>query len=383
MPRVNALANQLTGYSRKDDRRIQEGIDIYPGDQECRFGNLPHAKWHEQSGNGLIDLLLFCDDMKAVLEDTKKPWEADPAVGADIQLLQCIEENQCLADLDFDSTINQMGVAISQCMDILIGRRSIVPYLGSFLSCIINFDVVKGENDSHHTDQNPETLDSCLMKNKCLALEDDHLGVDVDKLVNCIGFDKLVSEISILLVALCRCASCLFFLTSRLCVPLYQQDHDGAPCSSLVENRYQLASCFRECGGSPLCLVDCLQGQGTVSVVLSYTVDCFRALLFDDELSRQVCLDEPSLAHETATDRHFLKFAKSLMRGLVACSQCRGPRKRFVQALSKTDQCTTECMVAANEREEMDDVIRRFWGMSSRDNVLFLFCALECYANEV
>jgi hypothetical protein len=54
MPRVNALGNRLTGYKRTEVRRMQEGIDIYPGDQECRFGNLPHAKWHEQSVRDIV-----------------------------------------------------------------------------------------------------------------------------------------------------------------------------------------------------------------------------------------------------------------------------------------------------------------------------------------
>jgi hypothetical protein len=177
-----------------------------------------------------------------------------------------------------------------------------------------------------------------------------------------------------------------FLLTSRLRVSLYQQglqDHDGAPCSSSVKSHFQLASCFQGCGGSPLCLLECLQGQGTVSMVLTYTIDCFRALWFDDEFSRQVCLAEPSLAHETWRDKYYLSSAQTLMRGLVACNQCNRPRSRFVQALSRTNHCTDECMTAANEREEMDDMIRRFWGMGSKDNVIFLFCALECYANEV
>jgi hypothetical protein len=124
--------------------------------------------------------------------------------GADVELLQCAEENDCSLlvnndldlDLDFDSSKEMMIVtlaaSVTRCMDILIGRRTIVPFLGSFLTCIINFDadgamMKNGIRDGDEQRHPEEALDGCLMKNDCVATLDNGLGVDVDKLVSCIG----------------------------------------------------------------------------------------------------------------------------------------------------------------------------------------------------
>ena len=41
---------------------FQEGRDIYPGDVWCN-PQIPHAKWHLQSGVGLLDLVYICDNV--------------------------------------------------------------------------------------------------------------------------------------------------------------------------------------------------------------------------------------------------------------------------------------------------------------------------------
>ena len=43
-------------------RTFQEGRDIYPGDVWCN-PQIPHAKWHLQSGMGLLDLVYICDNV--------------------------------------------------------------------------------------------------------------------------------------------------------------------------------------------------------------------------------------------------------------------------------------------------------------------------------
>ena len=99
-------------------------------------------------------------------------------------------------DFDFDSSkemmIDTLAASVTRCMDILIGRRTIVPFLGSFLTCIINFDadgamMKNGIRDGDEQRHPEEALDGCLMKNDCVATMDNGLGVDVDKLVSCIG----------------------------------------------------------------------------------------------------------------------------------------------------------------------------------------------------
>jgi hypothetical protein len=39
---------------------FQQSINVYPGDAKCR-AEQPHSIWHEQSGNGLVDLALVAN----------------------------------------------------------------------------------------------------------------------------------------------------------------------------------------------------------------------------------------------------------------------------------------------------------------------------------
>ena len=75
MPYVNMLANAMTGFKHTDGE-VQHCKDVYPGDQQCRVGPSPHAKWHEASGNGLLDLILLADDFNGLLR-SKLPHAAD------------------------------------------------------------------------------------------------------------------------------------------------------------------------------------------------------------------------------------------------------------------------------------------------------------------
>ena len=65
MPYVNMVADALTGYKHADDVRRSRGV--YPGDDTCREGPSPHAKWHEQAAQGLIDLMFLMDDASRVI----------------------------------------------------------------------------------------------------------------------------------------------------------------------------------------------------------------------------------------------------------------------------------------------------------------------------
>ena len=59
---VNMLGNALTGFKRSD-KDFQACVNVYPGDAACRVGSSPHTKWHEQSANALVDLMLLSDEM--------------------------------------------------------------------------------------------------------------------------------------------------------------------------------------------------------------------------------------------------------------------------------------------------------------------------------
>ena len=56
MPVVNALANEISGFVHVD-MDVQQSVNVYPGDSKCR-AQQPHSIWHEQSGNGLVDMAL-------------------------------------------------------------------------------------------------------------------------------------------------------------------------------------------------------------------------------------------------------------------------------------------------------------------------------------
>merc|ERR1719178_213995 len=64
MPYVNSVANVLTGFVHTD-QNVQDAKDVYPGDDRCRKVQA-HSKWHEEGGNGLLDLLLLADDCYAI-----------------------------------------------------------------------------------------------------------------------------------------------------------------------------------------------------------------------------------------------------------------------------------------------------------------------------
>jgi hypothetical protein len=70
MPGVNKLANYLTGYLHTDPN-VQTCVDVYPADDRCRVQE-SHSKWHEENGNGLLDLTFLSDDMLSVTSKAAK-----------------------------------------------------------------------------------------------------------------------------------------------------------------------------------------------------------------------------------------------------------------------------------------------------------------------
>eukprot|EP00095_Tigriopus_kingsejongensis_P008144 maker-scaffold196_size269943-snap-gene-1.33 protein:Tk08144 transcript:maker-scaffold196_size269943-snap-gene-1.33-mRNA-1 annotation:"hypothetical protein AURANDRAFT_63034" len=65
LPTVNAIANALNTFPIYD-QDMQDANNTYPGDYWCNNYS-PHAKWHLQAANGLMDLLYLSDDLHQVL----------------------------------------------------------------------------------------------------------------------------------------------------------------------------------------------------------------------------------------------------------------------------------------------------------------------------
>jgi len=61
MSTVNSLANYLNSFPVLSDA-LQSGYGVYPGDTWCNPQE-PHSKWHVESANGLMDLMMLADSV--------------------------------------------------------------------------------------------------------------------------------------------------------------------------------------------------------------------------------------------------------------------------------------------------------------------------------
>lgn len=87
MPAVNSLANVLTGFNHADASIQQVGEGIYGGQHYCRVkATAPHAKWHEMSANGLVDLGYMADAVKVQIDASKNAatMQTDDIEGSEV-----------------------------------------------------------------------------------------------------------------------------------------------------------------------------------------------------------------------------------------------------------------------------------------------------------
>jgi len=66
LPSVNRIADFLTGFPRTDPAMIHSK-NVYPGDERCRKQQ-PHSKWHEESANGLLDLMYLLNFQRGLID---------------------------------------------------------------------------------------------------------------------------------------------------------------------------------------------------------------------------------------------------------------------------------------------------------------------------
>ena len=59
MSSINGLANYLSSFPVLDES-LQSGYGVYPGDTWCQPQE-PHSKWHTESANGLMDLMMLAN----------------------------------------------------------------------------------------------------------------------------------------------------------------------------------------------------------------------------------------------------------------------------------------------------------------------------------
>lgn len=67
LPRINHIANQFVTFEHFD-KQFQNGVKVYPGESWCN-PVIPHAKWHLESGLGLLDLTYLADEIARLLSN--------------------------------------------------------------------------------------------------------------------------------------------------------------------------------------------------------------------------------------------------------------------------------------------------------------------------
>jgi len=65
LPHWNALATKISGFPQTD-ADVNAAKNVYPGDFYCQ-GYSPHAIWHEESANGLLELVFLANSVNGIL----------------------------------------------------------------------------------------------------------------------------------------------------------------------------------------------------------------------------------------------------------------------------------------------------------------------------
>ena len=66
VPYVNQLADAISGVPQTDPV-VTNAWNVYPGVEQCRGGDSPHATWHEMSANGFLEYAFLADYIHMIL----------------------------------------------------------------------------------------------------------------------------------------------------------------------------------------------------------------------------------------------------------------------------------------------------------------------------
>ena len=73
LPYVNQLASKISGFPQTDES-VNDSVNVYPGDSKCRVEQ-PHALWHEESANGLLELIFVTDYIHQILMKAQERYD--------------------------------------------------------------------------------------------------------------------------------------------------------------------------------------------------------------------------------------------------------------------------------------------------------------------
>ena len=65
IPFVNSITDFLTGF-KQTDHNVNVSSNLYPGQSHCKYDQA-HSIWHEVSGNGLMDIMFYCDYVNSLI----------------------------------------------------------------------------------------------------------------------------------------------------------------------------------------------------------------------------------------------------------------------------------------------------------------------------
>ena len=74
MPYWNSASTKLSGFAQTDEDVVKAG-NVYPGASLCR-GTSPHALWHEESANGLLEIVFLADYINHLLKESRIRYES-------------------------------------------------------------------------------------------------------------------------------------------------------------------------------------------------------------------------------------------------------------------------------------------------------------------
>lgn len=61
----NQWSADISGVPQTDEYMVNSS-NLYPGQAQCK-GNSPHSLWHEESANGLLEIVFLADTVNGIL----------------------------------------------------------------------------------------------------------------------------------------------------------------------------------------------------------------------------------------------------------------------------------------------------------------------------
>jgi hypothetical protein len=65
------MSTKISGFPETDKAVVLAKTGVYPGDAKCR-GTSPHALWHEESANGLLEIAFLADFGFQIINKSQK-----------------------------------------------------------------------------------------------------------------------------------------------------------------------------------------------------------------------------------------------------------------------------------------------------------------------